>query len=237
MYNSTLSANNPGQRYYELSIYHSALYNFTKAPAHTKTVRLTIKYFDTADTTKPKTTGVYEYAMIGVSSEDGIYTARAKFDKKVSGSDNFQKTFPKNLVLKIDTFGSVKIMGKGNTTIVTIPYSSALIDEDMDCFLTSACVNHRQLEDDCLELNTLRSLRDGFMTASEEGRRIIREYETMGPRIVRAINDCENQSEIYEYMYQHLVLPSVAMVQSGEKQEAVDYYQQFVKDLRAKYLL
>ena len=86
-----------------------------------------------------------------------------------------------------------------------------------------------------MELQTLRGLREQYMRGQEEGNLLISQYSVLGPSIVKGINSCENSADIYDYMYQHMILPSVELVQSGEKEEAIHYYKTFVKALYEKY--
>ena len=137
--------------------------------------------------------------------------------------------------MQLNTYA--KVLGKKDAELLIIPYPKTTSDDDdMGCFLTTACVHHKKLTDDCKELNTLRDLRDNFMMTNEEGREIVRNYKQIGPRLIQSINSFENREEIYEYMYQQLVLPSVKMVEEGKKAQAVEYYQDFVNGLTAKYL-
>lgn len=121
---------------------------------------------------------------------------------------------------------------------VTIPYylpPSSSSDDAEDCFLTTACVKHKRLPDDTNELQTLRYLRDVHMTGAQEGELLIRQYRVEGPAIVKAINNCCNKEDIYEYMHQEMILPSVRLVQQRRFEEAIDYYKTFVKALKEAY--
>jgi hypothetical protein len=111
----------------------------------------------------------------------------------------------------------------------------AHISDDEDCFLTTACVKHLHLPDDCDELQILRGLRDDHMLANHEGRLLIEQYKVFGPAIVKAINNCENAHEIYRYIYEQMILPSVDLVKEGRLQDAAAYYAIFVKALHEKY--
>ena len=239
-YRSALKPNTAGQKSFNVSLYHETLYAFKAAKEENKFITLTGKYFETTDTYYPTKSSIYKFLITSVTSKDGVYEVQTKFNNKVSGDFSYPKEFPKDLRLKIIPHSSAKILGKNKEELVHLIYETPRTtsddDYDYDCFLTTACVHHKKLADDCTELNTLRDLRDNFMANSEEGRQIICEYGEIGPRLIQNINNCENKAEIYDYMYDHLVIPSVDLINQGRKQEAVDYYEVFVKEMKSKYL-
>lgn len=238
IYRTSLIANTPGQTEYELSIYHNTVTNFANASDDFKNVILTVRYFKTSDTYTPTTYGEFSYKIKSVLVKDNLYEIVTKFNKKISGDHKLPKDFPKDLKLRMQLNTYAKVLGKKDTELLIIPYpkTTSYDDDDMGCFLTTACVHHKKLADDCKELNTLRDLRDNFMMTNDEGREIVRNYKQIGPRLIQSINGFENREEIYEYMYQQLVLPSVKMVEEGKKAQAVEYYKDFVNGLTAKYL-
>ena len=50
------------------------------------------------------------------------------------------------------------------------------------CYITSACVRARGLPDDCLEMETLRAFRDGYLASQPGGREDIEEYYAKAPQ-------------------------------------------------------
>lgn len=102
------------------------------------------------------------------------------------------------------------------------------------CYLTSACVQHLGLPDDCIELTTLRKFRDGYMKSSKEGRAMIEKYYLVAPGILNHIQQQTHKSKIYQFIYDGLVLPSLNMIENGEKEKAMQYYASFTKILQQK---
>jgi hypothetical protein len=100
-----------------------------------------------------------------------------------------------------------------------------------DCFLTSACTHSKQLPDDCYELQTLRNFRDSYMKSSIKGNELVANYYNIAPTIVRKINRLKNKNEVYDYLYQTLVLPSLQYIESGEKETAMVYYKEYTEAL------
>lgn len=95
------------------------------------------------------------------------------------------------------------------------------------CFLTSACVFARGLEDDCYELTTLRHFRDNFMRTHAEGNELIQYYYKHAPKIVEQIEERANKKAIYDYIYTSLVLPSIALINQKQDELAMEYYAAF----------
>jgi hypothetical protein len=111
-------------------------------------------------------------------------------------------------------------------------YSMIPNDNISGCFLTTACTAARGLPDDCMELQTLRSFRDGYMkTQASDGAAMIREYYQTAPAVVSAINALDDAAEIYDWMYRDLVVPSVRFIQHGQNARALDHYAGFLRDL------
>ena len=49
------------------------------------------------------------------------------------------------------------------------------------CFITTACVEAAKLPDNCIELESMRHLRDVYLAKSDEGRGLIQEYYKIEP--------------------------------------------------------
>lgn len=104
------------------------------------------------------------------------------------------------------------------------------------CFLTTACVEARDLPDDCYELQTLRDFRDNYVRHLPHGEETIREYYEIAPRIITRINDTANPAEVFETMYERLVQKSIKLIEAGRKTEAFENYRLIVRELKQEYL-
>ena len=93
-----------------------------------------------------------------------------------------------------------------------------------DCFLTTACTQHKGLADDCYELNTLRSFRDSFVAEGEDGQELIEAYYGMGPEIVAGILKHPKRQQILDSMYTDLVQPTVKLIESDLRAVARSFY-------------
>lgn len=104
------------------------------------------------------------------------------------------------------------------------------------CFLTSACTAARGLPDDCRELQTLRAYRDTWLKQTEEGAALVARYYEIAPKIVAAIDAQPNRLEIYDDIYQTMVLPCVELIGQGKYQEALELYQGKTLELEKKFI-
>ena len=103
------------------------------------------------------------------------------------------------------------------------------------CFLTSACVEVKGLPDDCHELTTLRTFRDNCMRSTPEGAAEICEYYHVAPGIVGKIRQLPNAVEVFNRIYDELVIPCVKLIEAGNNQEAHEAYRNYVQKLRSEY--
>lgn len=102
------------------------------------------------------------------------------------------------------------------------------------CYLTTACVQIKNLPDDCHELTMMRKLRDGYMT--REGKESeIEDYYKTAPKIIAAIDAQADREKIYDVIYTEYILPSVKMMDKENEKEAYIKYKKMVKYLKHKY--
>ena len=91
------------------------------------------------------------------------------------------------------------------------------------CYLTTACVEHKGLADDCVELSTLREFRDSYMKEIPTGEKEVQEYYETAPEIVDAINRSNDAECVYEAIYSDIIEPCVKLIQEGKKKKRTDY--------------
>lgn len=105
------------------------------------------------------------------------------------------------------------------------------------CFLTTACVEYKGLADDCYELNTLRNFRDSYMLSFKEGRKDVQTYYEIAPNIVKEINKLDNKDEVYNYIYENLIVECINLINMNSMNESYEKYKEVVKQLYNKYCL
>lgn len=103
------------------------------------------------------------------------------------------------------------------------------------CYLTTACVEYKGLADNCLELNTLRRFRDEYLMNVEGGREQILEYYETAPCIIKAIEKSQRKAEVYEVLYEDVILQCVGLINNGKNEQAREKYTKMVQDLKEEY--
>ena len=91
------------------------------------------------------------------------------------------------------------------------------------CFLTTACVEHAGLEDNCRELELMRKLRDSYISNLEFGEFIIQDYYESAEIVLLCINSDKNRSCRLDNLLQEIRLIA-QMVESSDFANAYDAY-------------
>ncbi|MFK8008784.1 MAG: CFI-box-CTERM domain-containing protein [Saprospiraceae bacterium] len=156
----------------------------------------------------------------------------------VAPTDFFK--FDKILIKKIQYFSDGVWVNSDETSLYINGEHTVAIGGQQNigggCYLTTACVQHRGLADDCTELTTLRLFRDTYMKPMLDGKKLIQHYYKIAPQIVAKIKDAPDRFERLEFIYQKLVLPSVEMIEQGKKELAMEYYAAFTLTLEERFL-
>lgn len=103
------------------------------------------------------------------------------------------------------------------------------------CYLTSACVEAKGLPDDCKELMTLRNFRDNWLKNQPGGLAEVAEYYATAPGIVERINALPNAGEIWQELYETLVMPCVRFIQNGAYGDAHKLYRETAQQLCSQH--
>ena len=100
------------------------------------------------------------------------------------------------------------------------------------CYLTSACMKHFQdeFDDNCYELTVLRWFRDNFVSKED-----IELYYNVAPIIVQNIDALDDNEQIYNYIYSHIVEPSVKAIENGDYDFAYNRYKSSVLALNEQF--
>lgn len=103
------------------------------------------------------------------------------------------------------------------------------------CFLTTACVAHKGLADNCYELQVLRAIRDTIMTWNDDMKELVEEYYRIAPEIVEKINASDNSEAAWDDIYETLILKCIEYYENNGINSAVDLYISKVKELKEMY--
>jgi len=104
------------------------------------------------------------------------------------------------------------------------------------CFLTTACIQSKNLPDDCDELQTLRNFRDNYLKKQAGGCKEIEHYYKIAPKIVEAINLLPEAESVYNSIYDTLITPCVLLIKNKQNHNAFLLYKHFVENLEAQFL-
>lgn len=113
------------------------------------------------------------------------------------------------------------------------PACAAFMERSGSCYLTTACVRHMGLCDDCKELTLLRKFRDEYMMRTEEGKSKVETYYNTAPGIVEAIDRRDDKCELYNDIYKNIQL-CVELIEKGEYEKVAELYTKMVVDLNEK---
>lgn len=104
------------------------------------------------------------------------------------------------------------------------------------CYLTSACMGAKgeEFSDDCYELEVLRKFRDSYV--KENYPKDIEMYYEIAPLIVEKIEDLKESNDIFEKMYDELVVPCCELIKKNKLYEAYIKYKNYSLELSRKYL-
>lgn len=141
-----------------------------------------------------------------------------------SGVEMFSKRDGKNTLRKGS--GKVKRTYEAGTVIKEEPAGG--------CFLSTACIEHKGLTDDCIQLKVLRDFRDDYVLKTEGGIEKVKLYYMTSPLIVSAISESDNKVNLLNDVYLTIELV-IEKVLSKENNEAMSIYErmffQLAKDL------
>ena len=227
----------------EISFLNSAVNRFSAATEEQKKMSMKAEYRKAAANSNADSKAEYNYVISEVLLlESSPKKAQVLFKKEKSEKEvlALPSELPKDLTAIIRPYLDLTLNDTKGKAFITLKYSagqsSESYDDDEDCFLTTACVHHKSLPDDCHELQTLRHLRESYMRNTEEGRQLLKEYEILGPSILNSIREAENRSEVLDCLYEKLVIPGVQLTESGAYSDAVEHYRLFVNELVKEYL-
>ena len=110
------------------------------------------------------------------------------------------------------------------------------LPSDSACYLTTACIQARQLPDDCRELTVLPQFRDSYVRSLPEGEAVIGHYYAAAPKIVAAILALPDAQSIFRGIYEGLIVPCVRLIEGGDFAGAYERYKNMTLELERRYL-
>lgn len=99
------------------------------------------------------------------------------------------------------------------------------------CFITEAACTHLGLSDDCRELTVLRGFRDTYLLPDPKFRESVDFYYLIAPRIVDSIQASGRSAQIYSYLLEAYLRPSIEAIDLGKPEDARRIYTQMMREL------
>jgi hypothetical protein len=126
----------------------------------------------------------------------------------------------------------------GNRTYVREDWAGNTYEEKDDkkggCFLTTACVEHRGLADNCRELERLREFRDTYVRFIDGGPSLLQEYYLQAPLILSKLRASESRDAELAMVYDSIKM-AVHFIDAGRTEEALQCYVKMYAALKQKY--
>lgn len=97
--------------------------------------------------------------------------------------------------------------------------------------MTSACMAALHERDAEIKLNRLRMFRDGYLRTTSDGAALIDEYYCIAPKIVTMIDSRCDRTQIYQRIYDELVVTTLEHLANQRLEEAVKDYVIYVREL------
>jgi hypothetical protein len=107
---------------------------------------------------------------------------------------------------------------------------------DLECFLTTACVNYYSLPDNCYELNTLRHYRDTFLVSTPQRKALVKQYYKVAPKIVKLTKKDVDHKRVYQYIYL-CITTACSQIEKNNLLAAKKTYTSLVTTLMRRYNL
>ncbi len=103
------------------------------------------------------------------------------------------------------------------------------------CYITTAACQFRGMDDDCEELNMLRTYRDSYMMNKPDGEKLIREYYDVAPSIVKHINVRPDAKQVYDGIWDEYIGPCIEDIRAGKMEECLTLYITMVQKMKDQY--
>lgn len=104
------------------------------------------------------------------------------------------------------------------------------------CYITTAVCENKNRADDCYELMMFRGFRDEVLLKNDEGKKLVDRYYELAPRILAAIEQKENSTEIYDEIWNKYLKDCLFYIESGKNDSCKNLYESMVLNLEKQYL-
>lgn len=104
------------------------------------------------------------------------------------------------------------------------------------CFITTAVCNSFGKPDDCYELTSFRKYRDNWLVKQTSGEQLIKEYYSVAPAIVKAIDSREDSALIYQEIWDKYLKECLNYIENEQFEKCKELYIKMVRDMEAQYM-
>lgn len=105
------------------------------------------------------------------------------------------------------------------------------------CYITTAVCKSLNKPDNCHISYSFRKFRDEWLKKQEDGQALIQEYYLTAPNIVNQIDQCDNSSDIYKFIYDNYLLQCYKMIKHKQYRQCKNLYIKMVRDLQDQKFL
>jgi hypothetical protein len=109
-------------------------------------------------------------------------------------------------------------------------------EEEDNCFITTACVHHYNLADNCYQLQTLRFFRDNYLKKQKKGNKLIKQYYSIAPTLVKFLNQHSDKETLFRKIF-HQINTACALIEKAENAKAKKLYVKVVSNLLKHFQL
>jgi len=102
------------------------------------------------------------------------------------------------------------------------------------CFLTTAACDTVGLADDCWELRTLRTFRDGWLAKQQGGKADIERYYKLAPTVVRRVSQTSKAAQVWLGVYWRYIIPAAVLARLGFNNAARKIYTTMMERVQAR---
>jgi hypothetical protein len=97
------------------------------------------------------------------------------------------------------------------------------------CFITTAICENVGLDDDCEELQVLRTWRDSFLKSTTSGEKLVQVYYTLSPMLAQRLRDCKRGQVISKQLFTLFILPAIQAIKAKDDELAFKLYIQLLE--------
>lgn len=102
--------------------------------------------------------------------------------------------------------------------------------DDDNCFITTACVQHYNLVDNCYQLTTLRRFRDSYLQNTVSGNNLIKQYYSIAPQLVALLNQHPDKNNLFKDIFEQINF-ACTLIEQNKNEEAKKLYVKIVSQL------